>query len=855
MRVKGTFASFSAVCLAAVGVLIGGSAPALLRPVTAASSAITFSTPTLADADHANGEPDIGIDAQGRVFTSGPTGTGTQRSMWYGSTDRGHTFSEISAGLPPSVVSGTTQPPGGGDTELKFDHTGKQYFADLYALACFRTATTSDGGATVQGSTAGGCEGSGPGADRQWISVFDPPAGTTKSPYTGPVPLIYLDYNDLGATPPTFFYPNGGSQWNKSTDGLNYFQAINGQPAGTALANWAPFGPDGYPAIDQVTGDVFEAAGFQNPDKTWSMLLNIGTPDSTGNLTFLDQSNAGTVTPTSPAQLLIHIADGLPANPDTLFSVLSMDSARNLILAWASGGDPTQPAQRQTFVSAASAASGWRTWTKPVQVSSAPSMVSVFPWVKAGGPGRADAVWYGSNVLADPSTDAGQAWDVYMAQVVFPVDSNGAITGAAPSVTQVKVTPHPMHYHTICLAGTDCIKSQGNRNLADFFEVTVDSTGAAEIVYDDTSNGLVQPGFTPDNQQLVDHAGAPIVTIARQASGLGVFGTSVSGSSNAPRTGITDNSGDARYPLISGSNIPGLDLLSSSITLSKGVLNVRTQIADLSGSGIATAITQTASTNLQYVTRWQMGNTIYYAAMETTAAGGPTFYAGKAGSVDLCSVSACFPHVITYPEPGHGGTQESGSVKCPAQPSASNPCLLTVQVNAGDVGAPSNSSLLEEVGAYSFASAVQSGAITNAQAQADEVPLEIDGACCYNTQPPTSAPLPVQPADGNGHVKSQNGQIASFTSDEDPLEDGLGPTENFSDGAGHTFSATNIAAVSFDDVAGTMTVTGAGTDNGLPVTFTIVELQGGALVGTYNLVLSDGYGFAGTLIDGSIQLS
>src|SRR5256885_11850779 len=46
---------------------------------------------------------------------------------------------------------------------------------------------------------------------------------------------------------------------------------------------------------------------------------------------------------------------------------------------------------------------------------------------------------------------------------------------------------------------------------------------------------------------------------------------------------------------------------------------------------------------LQYVTRWQMGNTIYYAAMENTALNQPVFFAGKAQSVDLCSVSACFP--------------------------------------------------------------------------------------------------------------------------------------------------------------------------------------------------------------------
>ena len=51
---------------------------------------------------------------------------------------------------------------------------------------------------------------------------------------------------------------------------------------------------------------------------------------------------------------------------------------------------------------------------------------------------------------------------------------------------------------------------------------------------------------------------------------------------------------------------------------------------------------------------------------------------------------------------------------------------------AADVGAPSSSSLLEEVGSYGFGSAHQQGVLTNAQAEADDVPLEIDGICCFN---------------------------------------------------------------------------------------------------------------------------
>src|SRR5436305_13381771 len=124
-----------------------------------------------------------------------------------------------------------------------------------------------------------------------------------------------------------------------------------------------------------------------------------------------------------------------------------------------------------------------------------------------------------------------------------------------------------MHYIDIWLQGSGCVTSQGNRNLADFLTVTIDHSGAAEIISDATSNGLAQPGFTPTGNQTVDHAGAPVATVARQSSGLGVYGQPVSGTSNSPLKGITDPSGDARYPVIGGTDVPGMDIVSTSLSL------------------------------------------------------------------------------------------------------------------------------------------------------------------------------------------------------------------------------------------------------------------------------------------------
>ena len=128
--------------------------------------------------------------------------------------------------------------------------------------------------------------------------------------------------------------------------------------------------------------------------------------------------------------------------------------------------------------------------------------------------------------------------------------------------------------------------------------------------------------------------------------------------------------------------------------------------------------------------------------MQQGSSGNPTFSAGKAASVDLCSVSACFPHVITYPEASSGGSAEKGLVSCPKSPTASDPCTVTINVKAADVGDPKSDSLLEEAGLYAFATSHDQGSTTNPQAQADNVPLQVDGECCFNFRAASLAQAP-----------------------------------------------------------------------------------------------------------------
>jgi hypothetical protein len=482
------------------------------------------------------------------------------------------------------------------------------------------------------------------------------------------------------------------------------------------------------------------------------------------------------MTSTCPASLgagtgLITVASGVINTGDVAnFVVSSMDSAQNLYVSWV-GRDNLTPANRQVFVATASAASGWTKWSSTahtVQVSdglaSTGDHVNVFPWIQAGGPGRADTVWYGDSSNLDPSsTSSGHIWNVFMNQVVFPTNSNGSLTTdgdgttgtpLAPTASQLtKVTPHPMDYLDVCLSGTGCITSQGNRNLADYFQVKIDNLGAAEIVYDDMSNGLINLPFSTSNP--ADHAGAALVMIARQNGGLGLFGTPVTGPSASPVSGQSDPAGDALFTFLGGVNQPAMDLLSNHLSLSGTTLTVTLKVADLSIVTVqADMSNMTGSAFLQYVTRWQMGNTIYYAMMETDGAlrqaNADQFYAGAAQSIDLCSVSACDPHVLFYPEAGPGANNETGSISCPPSPSASTPCTVTININTAHIGNPNANSLLEEVGTYSFESTHLQASIDVPQAQADNVPREVDGICCFNfkqNQPGAGIPeVPWAPA-------------------------------------------------------------------------------------------------------------
>jgi hypothetical protein len=127
-------------------------------------------------------------------------------------------------------------------------------------------------------------------------------------------------------------------------------------------------------------------------------------------------------------------------------------------------------------------------------------------------------------------------------------------------------------------------------------------------------------------------------------------------------------------------------------------------------------------------------------------------------------------------------------------------------------------------------------------------------------------PASCQEADGGGDFQGQQGQQGNVQMDNDSCEEtghgGNGDSnqgdrvDSSNRGNGTSFHSTKIESSNFDTAAHTVTITGLGTSDGIPVAFTLIALEtGNGAPGWVSLVFSDGYSIAGNLLNGAISLS
>jgi len=709
-----------------------------LKPVAVRAAApLTFATATVVDPVNLYGEPDLRQDpsAANYWYASGPWGTGTQRSIWNQSQDGTHTFRELHDLPDPLQAGGSLHGPGGGDTEIAADHTGKFYGADLGALVTQHTTISTDRGKTftTQPLPDAFKDPQLQGTDRQWFGLWDPPnPAAVQSAYHGPFPVNYMIYlAGIGGTCSSNCEIGTSSVPTTSGDssqvGLNYGCAPGA--TGTAACPLWNLNDDGFVFLDQLTGKVVQAI----EDPSGNAAVEVLTPGANGYLA----QGPGTG---APQQNLVATLTNSGTN--TLFPAIAEDAQRNAYYVWverpSSSTTPRLSTSWQVFYSWSPAGpnNDWSQWSAPIQVSSAPSNTAIMPWAIAGGNGNLDIAWYGTaNTPLNPESDgdsqtASASWFVYMAQV-----QNANST--SPIINQVRPVDHPMHHGSICLSGLNCITITGNRNLADFFEITADQNGAAYIVFNNTANDLIQqaPIIEADAPAgVIDHTGAEVVMVVRQISGPGLNGVDVpTEPTDYGVNSITSNHGDALYPAVNGPNFPGLDLWGTSI-VAKDANTLEATVTIDDPSQIVAASTSIGEAFVDVVVRWEYKSKLYFAEAELPAAGQPAvFYDGLSQSIDLCSVSACDPHILTYPGPGVAPLTSHLLTTGTVTPrSGSTPGSIVIDIPRADVGGPIDGDHLDSVGAYSLVSLYSANVgPTNAQAQNDQVAVEVDGACCF----------------------------------------------------------------------------------------------------------------------------
>ena len=100
---------------------------------------------------------------------------------------------------------------------------------------------------------------------------------------------------------------------------------------------------------------------------------------------------------------------------------------------------------------------------------------NIFPWMEAGSAGRVDFVWYGTT---DATNDDNADWNVFFAQA-----TNANTT--TPTILQAKASDHFIHAGNVSEMG---LGGAANRNLIDYFQVSLDPQGGAMIAYADDHN-------------------------------------------------------------------------------------------------------------------------------------------------------------------------------------------------------------------------------------------------------------------------------------------------------------------------------------------------------------------------------
>jgi len=665
------------VLVAGTGLLIAGLASAPLASATASASHTvndhfaTFTPATVVDPILFGGEPGLTIDPTkrggSREFVDWPVSSRTNIGVFFRSTDGGLSFQKRYADVTDPVSGGPAcagrQVPycpsgGGGDTDTQIDPgSGRIYFSSQESLANEAVGTSFDHGNTFPADhvdplthKAGG------DVDRQWLGYWKG-TQTVFLAYHSPIVGEYVMRSDQAGATGSWYLP------------------------GSSVPVDNPASTPQVPFVAQSGSMVVDNTGGRHNHTIYIGYLS-AIPDANNFLT--ETFHVAVSTDGAKTFKTYEVAKGLPYN----FTKLWLDNKGNLYAVW------TDQDSNNTFLATSKSnvgknrANPGSVWKGPYRINAAPARVTIFPDVRAGSPGRIAAIYYGTGVKApDPdSVKPGQGgWWPYVSMSTNALCGWKADPCASPKFHQMRVAHKINHDDNICTAGTTCAATQGNRNMADYWDVDVDRQGHLGFVWDDTVNGI----------------GGPVVKVARQASGPSLYASKPKAHRAMRRNGYPDAKGDAKFP-ISGDNIktaashPTLDLRGTGVFIKGTKLEVRIALTKTTGLGAGVPTGNDGTTPLQqakYVVRWDFGGQVYYAGANVAAGGTPSYFSGKVSDAEGVTSPTNADNV--------GGFGNTYAALGPATGRVTQSALI-IDVPRSAIGSPKSGSKLTSVGTYTM---------------------------------------------------------------------------------------------------------------------------------------------------------
>jgi hypothetical protein len=633
-----------------------------LTPTSAATSftknddLLTFTPATVVDPILFGGEPGLNFDPTttdgGRSFVDWPVSSRQNIGVLFRSEDGGLTYTKRYADPTSTDEAGplctgrqipTCGGGGGGDTDVNMKSDGTVYFSSQESLADQLMGTSFDHGTTFPADHVDPVVSKCGPVDRQWIAHFK---GTD---------TVFLAYH----------VPAVGECINRSDD------------AG-ATGTWSvPAGPQ-VPLVTQSGALIADNTG--------------GIHDKALYVGYLDFDTGGFTVATSTDGAATFVKHPLPeVEPDGNFTKINVDDAGNLYATWVQGN--------VTMLSTSKADAGENVdapgseWSEPVEVSAKPVNISIFSDVVAGDPGRLGIIYYGTTADAPTPDDVKPGdggWYPYVATSFDALCQWNATPCASPTFHQSKIAHRINQDDNICTSGTACAATMGNRNLLDYFDISMDQQGHLGFVWTDTNN-ITKMGF---------------IKVARQATGPSLFAAKPNAAAPVRRNGDPDPAGDAKYPIYgkaidTADNHPTLDLRGTTLSVKGDSLEVRMKLADASaldkgvpGGGTsldgATPIRQA-----KYLTRWDFeGHTYYVGANVPAGTSGdtpPEFFAGEVSPSE--GVLAAGGGTTLYGNSYKPLLEATGRVENGA---------LVIEVPLDTVGGMANGARLFSVGSYTM---------------------------------------------------------------------------------------------------------------------------------------------------------